>query len=187
MRMSIFHGLIELISIFQNKNKLTIFAATTSKMVTEEIIEQVISKFESDQEAYVEALSDIMDGQPALLAFLSQESNDVLTEDEKDVLWYIILILITSTRKSDNQVGELSDVVLGNNEESNWEILQVQPKGTFRERVTIFFDEYEQEDLLAFVEDTLELDDDSPVTSVGREVIFVSAKAIIDTMFSSEN
>ena len=161
--------------------------STKIKMVKEQIIEQVITRFDNDQEAYVESLSDIMDEQPPLLAFLSQESNDVLTEDEKDILWYIILILITSSRESGNQVGELSDIYLGNNEETNWELLQVQPKGTFRERVTVFFEDYDQEDLLAFVEDTLELEDDSPVTPVGREVIFISAKAIIDTIFSPQN
>ncbi len=155
-------------------------------MVTESTIEEVLESFVNDGEAYEESLSDLMDQQPALLAFLAQESNDVLTEEEKDVLWYIILIIITSTRRSGLSVGELSDIHLGNNEESNWELLQTQPKGSFREKITPFFEEYDQEDLLAFVEDTLELDDDSPVTSVGRDVIFVSAKTVIDSIFINE-
>lgn len=156
-------------------------------MVTETTIEEVLESFVNDREEYEESLSDLMDQQPPLLAFLDQESNDVLTEEEKDVLWYIILIIITSVRRSGVSVGELSDIALGNFEESNWEILQQQPKGTFREKITPFFEEYEQEDLLAFVEDTLELEDDSPVTAVGRDVIFVSAKTVIDSIFNFKN
>ena len=156
-------------------------------MVTESTIEEVLETFVNEREEYEQSLSDLMDQQPPLLAFLAQESNDVLTEEEKDVLWYIILIIITSTRRFGISVGEISDSDLGNFEESNWEILQEQPKGTFRDKVTPFFDDYEQEDLLAFVEDTLELEDDSPVTSVGRDVIFVSAKTVIDSIFNFKN
>jgi len=156
-------------------------------MVTEATIEEVLESFVNDREEYEEALSDLMDQQPPLLAFLAQESNDVLTEEEKDVLWYIILIIITSTRRVGIPVGELSHTDLGNNEESNWEILQEQPKGSFREKITLFFEDYEQEDLLAFVEDTLELEEESPVTSVGRDVIFISAKTVIDSIFNFQN
>jgi hypothetical protein len=156
-------------------------------MVTEATIEEVLESYVNDREEYEKSLSDLMDQQPPLLAFLAQESNDVLTEEEKDVLWYIILIIITSSRRFGISVGELSDSDLGNNEESNWEILQQQPKGSFREKITHFFEDYEQEDLLAFVEDTLELEDDSPVTSVGRDVIFISAKTVIDSIFNFQN
>ena len=41
---------------------------------------------------------------------------------------------------------------------------------------------FSRQDLLAFVEDTLELDDSSPITPVGREVIFIAAKSVIDTL-----
>lgn len=153
-------------------------------MVPESIIEEVIETYANEEEAYEETLSEIMDQQPALLAFLAQESNDVLTEEEKDILWYIILIIITSARRFGESVGEISDVALGNNEETNWEILHEQPKGTFREKLTPFFENYDQEDLLAFVEDSLEVEDDSPVTSVGRDVIFISAKTVIDSIFA---
>lgn len=156
-------------------------------MVPEAIIEEVIESFSNDKQGYESTLSDIIDQQPALLAFLTQESNEVLTEEEKDVLWYINLIIITSARRFGVSVGELSDVVLGNNEETNWQILQDQPKGTFRDKVTVFFEDYQQEDLLAFVEDTLELDDDGPVTSVGRDVIFMVSKSVIDAIFKYEN
>ena len=151
-------------------------------MISEAVIEQVIDHYESDEEAYVDALANIMDTQPALLAFISQESIDILLEDEKDILWYIVLIIYSSIERSEQEVLGISDVQLSENEEKNWALYQDQPRGTFRDKVTAFFEDYPEEDLLAFVEDTLELDDSSPVTAVGREVIFIAAKSIIDTL-----
>lgn len=151
-------------------------------MIQESIIEQIIDHYENDENAYVNALAEIMETQPALLAFLNQESIDILLEDEKDILWYIILVVYHSIEKSDTELAEITDDGLGENEEKNWTVFQEQARGSFREKVTIFFEDYHQEDLLAFVEDTLELDESSPMTSVGRDVIFIAAKSIIDTL-----
>lgn len=151
-------------------------------MVPETTIEVIIGHYENEEEAYIDALAEIMEDQPALLAFLNQESVDILLEEEKDILWYIILVIYNSTEKSQEEMVEVSDVRLSENEENNWEVFQVQPRGTFREKVTVFFENYHEEDLLAFVEDTLELDDSSPITPVGREVIFIAAKSVIDTL-----
>lgn len=151
-------------------------------MISESIIEQVIDFYENDQEAYVDALATIMETQPALLAFLSQESIDILLEEEKDILWYMVLVVYTSINNSNEEIVEISDDNLEENEEKNWTLFQDQARGTFREKITAFFEDYHQEDLLAFVEDTLEIEDDSPITAVGREVVFITAKSIIDTL-----
>ena len=151
-------------------------------MITEATIEQTIDYYENDQKAFIDALAKIMETQPALLAFLSQESIDILLEEEKDILWYIVLVVYTSINNSDEQIAEITDVNLSKNEENNWTLYQDQARGSFREKITAFFEGYHQEDLLAFVEDTLEIEDDSPITAVGREVIFITSKSIIDTL-----
>ena len=151
-------------------------------MIEEAIIEHIIDQYEKDEKAFIKALAEIMESQPALLAFLDQEGIDILLEDEKDILWYIILVIYHSIEKSEIEIGEISDISLSENEEKNWTLYQDRPRGSFREKITVFFNDYHQEDLLAFVEDTLELDENSPMTSVGREVIFISAKSIIDTL-----
>ena len=155
-------------------------------MVEEAIIERTIDHYESNEEDYVRALSNLMEDQPALLAFLNQESTDILKEEEKDILWYITLIMYDSIVQSGIDIFKVSDSALGENEEKNWSILQEQTRGSFRERVTPFFTDYQEEDLLAFVEDTLEVEDDSPITNVGREVIFISSKSIIDTLLPTK-
>jgi hypothetical protein len=151
-------------------------------MVSESTIESIIGHYENEEEAYINALSEIMESQPALLAFLNQESVDILLEEEKDILWYIILVIYNSVEKSQSEMVEISDDRLSENEEKNWTLFQDQPRGNFREKITPFFKNYHEEDLLAFVEDTLELEDTSPITSVGREVIFIAVKSVIDTL-----
>jgi len=155
-------------------------------MVPESIIESVIEQYSDDEERYVTDLAAVMDRQPALLAFLDQESVHILKEEEKDLLWYIVLILYIAIEKNGEEMIELTDDQLSANEEKNWTVYQEQPRGTFREKVTPFFEDYPQEDLLAFVEDTVELEESSPMTNVGREVIFMSAKSIIDTILPRE-
>ena len=50
----------------------------------------------------------------------------------------------------------------------------------FRERLDVFFQDYFQEDLLAFVEDSLSEEEEEMVTKIGREPMFVALKTIID-------
>ncbi|MDF1696848.1 MAG: hypothetical protein P1U56_13485 [Saprospiraceae bacterium] len=153
-------------------------------MINETVIEGVINHFQNDDDVYINALAEAMDAQPALLAFLKQESVDILLEEEKDILWYIVLVIIHSIHENGIDLIEINDDKLSENEEKNWTVFQEQPRGPFRDRVTVFFENYAEEDLLAFVEDTLELDEESPVTPVGREVIFIASKSIIDTLLA---
>ena len=46
----------------------------------------------------------------------------------------------------------------------------------------VFFEDYAQEDMLAFVEDNLVEDEDSTITKEGREPIFVALKSVIDVL-----
>ena len=65
-------------------------------------------------------------------------------------------------------------------EEKNWELLDNIRELRFRDRMTVFFDNSDQEDLLAFVEDSLVDDEDSFITKEGREPMFVALKSVID-------
>lgn len=155
-------------------------------MVTEKIIDQTVESFDADQDLQIEITHQLMEQYPAIMAYLNQESNDILTEEEKDILWYMTIIIIRSTQEYGYEGLELDSEVLSSTEEKNWEIIQNQ-KGNFRAKIDVFFINYQEEDLLAFVEDSLEDDGNSPITTVGREVIFISTKALIDTIISDQN
>ena len=56
-------------------------------------------------------------------------------------------------------------------EEQNWTLLNETKAKGFREKLDAFFEDYPQEDLLAFVEDALVEDEDDFLTKEGKELI----------------
>ncbi len=154
-------------------------------LINEDQIDKTIDRFDGREEEYEDALSTMMDKHPSLVAFMTQESSQILTEEEKDLAWYIILILMETIAESGFELEHMDHQKLLEYEEANWDLLNQQRKGSFRDRISIFFVDTSQEDMLAFVEDTLEEDEMSPVTPVGREVIFVMTKTIIDVIADS--
>lgn len=169
--------------ILRMRVKSAIFALHLKyTMIPERIIDSIVERFEDNESGYEEAINELMDTQPALLAFLTQESSEVLIEEEKDIMWYIHLIIFHSCLEAGWSIPEIDDSTLSENEEANWEVYQQTTTGSFRERITPLFEDFSEEDLLAFVEDTLEIEEDSPITKVGREVIFMMAKTTIDAL-----
>jgi hypothetical protein len=65
-------------------------------------------------------------------------------------------------------------------EEDNWALLEPVKSKRFSDKADVFFKNYPQEDLLAFVEDMLTDDENTEVTKEGREPMFVALKTIID-------
>ena len=61
-------------------------------------------------------------------------------------------------------------------------MMEGAPGSNFHDRLNAFFNEYPQEDLLAFVEDSLESDEDITVSPAGRELIFVACCTLIDAL-----
>ncbi|NJL73773.1 MAG: hypothetical protein HC892_00790 [Saprospiraceae bacterium] len=78
------------------------------------------------------------------------------------------------------ELPELTEENLGEAEELNWELIENTNTRDFRKQLDVFFEHYPQEDLLAFVEDSLVDDDEFNVTAEGREIILVGLKTLID-------
>ena len=55
-------------------------------------------------------------------------------------------------------------------------------RSRWRRRLDAFFKNYSEEDLLAFVEDILVEDEDQELTTVGKEIILICSKSLIDLM-----
>lgn len=151
--------------------------------VTEAIIDDLVEYYESVPETLVNKTSQYMDEYPTLLAYLEQESNHVLTDEERDLQWYIVVVCISAVLEAELEIREFTVEGLSNAEEYNWELLQSIDARSWRARLTPFFDSFPEEDLLAFVEDMIEEDEDSPITPIGREVIFVTAMSVLDCIF----
>jgi hypothetical protein len=151
--------------------------------VSEDIIDKVVLELESaDFEKEVTLLGE---KQPILLGYVLSEDFELLTNDEREWLLYLVLVLWKAIENVYENIGPLSKDALEAAEEANWERLESVTAKRFRDRMTPFFEGYKQEDLLAFVEDNLtedEEDTENVVTKEGREPMFVALKSVIDVL-----
>jgi hypothetical protein len=147
--------------------------------VSEAVIDSIVERLEtSDFEKEIERLGK---NQPAIIGYVFSEDFDLLTHDERDWMLYIMLVLWESVEKVKN-IPTLNKKAIEAAEERNWELLDTVTSSRFRDRMDVFFNDSEQEDLLAFIEDSLVEDDDSVVTKEGREPMFVALKSVVDVL-----
>lgn len=147
--------------------------------VSEQLIEEVLDTFSTTQ-VMENAMNNLFENQPELLAFLQQESLEVLTTDEK----HLLFVLVTATFEACKKVSHIPMVsmdLLGTAEEANWDILSQTKKKQFRHRLDAFFDQSNQEDILAFFEDAL-MEEDNEITDIGREPIFIAALSTVQAL-----
>ncbi|HNM26192.1 MAG TPA: hypothetical protein PKL15_12215, partial [Saprospiraceae bacterium] len=135
---------------------------------------------------YEERMEAFASAQPVLVAYLFDDENfHLLTDDEKGFLQYLALIAWSAVVKTAGDVAAVSEEAIGEAEEKNYAVLEQSTAKKFRDRLDPFFDNYPQEDLLAFAEEAVLEDEDDPDTLVskeGREPIFIAMKTIIDVL-----
>jgi hypothetical protein len=151
-------------------------------MIPESVIDQVVDKYGESESALEEALATLEARQPMLYAYLLSEEFEAFTEEERDYLLFLAIVVWQSAEAHLGPRPEVTEEQLNEAEERNWDALGDIQQTRFRERVSFFFDGYAEEDLLAFVEDALIEDEETPVTKEGREALFVSLKSVIDVL-----
>ncbi|HQN57775.1 MAG TPA: hypothetical protein PLR24_11095 [Saprospiraceae bacterium] len=149
---------------------------------TEKMIEKVFDREVDSDEEPMDVLSAIAGDQPALIAYLNQENLQLLTEEEFDYGTFLTTIIYKVFKENGAEVAEVTAAQIDMAEEANWDILSRATGKKFSQRIDVFFENYAQEDLLAFVEDALVPDELPIVTSEGREPLFVTLKTIIDVL-----
>lgn len=148
--------------------------------ISETIIDNVVEVLE--QVDFEQEITHFTEEYPVLIEYWGAEDFALLTQDERELMLYVLLVLVKSVEKAKGKLPPLSNESLENAEEKNWERLDNVTAKRFRDRMDVFFDNYPQEDLLAFVEDNLVEDEDSIVTKEGREPMFVALKSVIDVI-----
>lgn len=151
-------------------------------MIGEQVIDAAAESIGSqDEAAYVAMIENFKQRQPLVFAYVMSEGFQLLMEEERDLLLYLVLVIRKAYRKVNRfEPAPATEEKLGNAEENNWALLEPLAAKDFRERMTVFFDGTAQEDLLAFVEDILMDDEEEMVTAAAREYIFVAAKTVVD-------
>lgn len=150
--------------------------------ITEHIIEQAAEALDVPEDEWLIVVEEFGKSQPAVLAYLFSEDLELLTQDEREYGLYLTMVMWRAIETVSGKIREVTADEITELEEFNWVMLDKVNEQRFRDRVTIFFDGYAQEDLLAFVEDALVDDDDSQVSKEGREPLFVTLKSIIDAL-----
>ena len=150
--------------------------------VKEDIIEASVKELGQAENNIKIALEELEIEQPVIASYIFSENHNLLTQPEKEFFLFLILTIYKSIKKVNPHSSQITEEKLGGVEESNWAVLNEVKSKLFRERMDIFFENYFQEDLLAFVEDSLTEDEEEIVTKVGREPMFVALKSIIDTL-----
>jgi hypothetical protein len=153
--------------------------------ITEEQIEKIIEQYYDSEKKFYADREALMSGQPAFAALLTDEGFELLTDDEYELLCFIATVIHTSVSENVGEIEAISQEKMEEIDEANWAVMEDTTTTVFRERLTPFFTDYPQEDLLAFVEDSLESDEDITVTPAGRELIFVACKSLIDALIIS--
>jgi hypothetical protein len=149
-------------------------------IVSETVIDAIVEELENSD--FEKEVADFSKKQPVLISYIFSEDFELLTQDEREYMLYLLLVIFKSIEKTNPKLPPLSKNALEIAEERNWELMETVTANHFRDRLDVFFKTSNQEDLLAFVEDALVEDEDSNITKEGREPIFIALKTVIDVL-----
>jgi len=139
---------------------------------------------EKDIEAIVEAIESekfedkFSEAEPHYWHYLNSETFSSLKEDEHQLLFFINSVIYHACKEQLEDDYEFDIEDYQEFEEQNWSIREGSK--SWEEAVNTFFEDYEEEDLLAFIEDMLVEEEEETLTQIGKEVIFISAKSYVD-------
>ena len=150
--------------------------------ISEEVINQVLDELSEDDTTIEYLTKEFAEAQPFLLSFLLSEGFEVLDAQEKSLLFYLAMVMYFSVVKVYPEIDIVELVAIQAIDEENWTTVDQSRFKTMKEIADHFFNGFKQEDLLAFVEDALMEDEEYSLSNIGRNVIFVSMKSIIDAL-----
>ena len=158
-----------------------------AQFVSEDIIDAIIDELDNlTDDQYEQRMEQFAAAQPVLVAYLFNEENfHLLSEDETGYLQYLSLIAWMAVTRVNGPSEPVSEEMIGQAEERNFEILEASTAKKFRDRLDAFFENTPQEDLLAFAEEAVLEDENDPealVSKEGREPVFIAVKTVIDVL-----
>jgi hypothetical protein len=159
------------------------------KVITDKVIDQVIDQLDASEENYEKALHQFAEEQPMIMAYLTSESFELLSDDERSYMVYIAVIIYRSYKKSNPNLQDVSEDQIGEAEELNYQELEEAEGADLMEKIETFFEDYEQEELLGLAEEAImddeEDEEESVVSEEGAEPVFIGLKTIIDAMMAA--
>lgn len=150
---------------------------------TEAQIENTNSLFEN-QEIYDDNFKQMLSENDCLISFLEQENFKLLTPDETALLEYLLTVIYKTVKDNVHKTPKISLEILEQLEDENWSVFNDKTGNNLEKTFDIFFDGYDQEDLLALIEDSIieTEEEEISLTQVGKEIIAITCKSFIDML-----
>ena len=153
--------------------------------INEQHFEHALADVEdSDME---QLMLELTEAQPVVSAYVFSEGFQVLTEEERAYMLFLVTSVWHTIRSTVAELPMVSEEALGKAEEANYTLLEGVRAKTFRDKLTVFFDNSPEEDVLAFLEDSLTLEEDDEeamLTPEGQLPIFIGCKAVVDCLLA---
>jgi len=94
--------------------------------------------------------------QTPFLQYLQTDTFELLSAEERDYLQYLALVVFEAFRQNASaKQPELTGQRIESLEEQHWDWMQATVGKPMRDRLDIFYDKIDEEELLAFAEDSL--------------------------------
>ena len=153
--------------------------------ITEALLDQILEGLSKDDGQSLEAhLYRLSEEQPLIVDYLNQESFDLLTHEERDILLFLSIVLWEAFKQNGLE-EQIPASLIEQTEEENWLLMNEAGGRSFREKLDVFFKVYDEEEILALIEDTLTPDEVDPfITDEGRMFVFVALKTIADAFLA---
>ncbi len=141
-------------------------------MIKEALIEEILEQIESEKFE-----DNFATAQAEYWHYLNSESFKGLSTPEHQLSYFISSVIFHAATASETELPDFDIEQFQQLEEQNWEERETHKNWSAAKDA--FFEEYEEEDLLAFVEDML-ADEEGELSDIAKEVIFITAKSYID-------
>jgi len=142
-------------------------------MIEEKYVEKYLSDIENDH------ISDHFLKEQNFIDYLNSDVFTSLNGDEKKILFFCCEVIYNATFLSTATQPEIDLDLFFAKEENNWS--KREDFKNWSDAVDFFFDNYHEEDLLAFIEDILS-DDEEKLSEIAKEIIFITSKSLIETI-----
>ena len=158
---------------------------SSTKIYTEQDVESTFEWLEQNDQQAEQIFLDMDRMQPNILAYLFSDHQAVFSSNERELLVFACLVLYKCTSDGHEEHIDLETIELA--ESKNY--AKVNDKLNYQDQIEIFFKDYIQVDLLAFVEDFIsdEEDDLYAVSKESKLPIFITLKSLIDVLAPTPN
>jgi len=147
-------------------------------MITEEQIYKLLAKMEAEtfDDRFTEDQADYWQ-------YLNSEGFKGLSDAENQLSFFINSVIYHTVQNSGEEYEDFDIDFFQEIEETNWD--EREKHKTWAAAKDAFFDGFDEEDLLAFVEDMLE-DEEAVISDLAKEIIFITAMSYVEFLLIYE-